>query len=277
MMPLTNSHETELDETILDKEARLFYCSAMEALERGKVPFLVGGAFAFSRYTGIVRHTKDFDIFLKFEDLPQARQTLEQAGYRTELTFPHWLAKAYHPQGEYFIDLIFCSGNGIARVDNAWFEYAVDETVLEQPVKILPPEEIIWSKAFIMERERYDGADIAHLLRACAEKINWTRLLARFDEQWRVLLSHLVLFGFIYPELTNKIPARVMDYLLEKLRRSQPAPARAEKVCQGTLVSREQYLVDTHDWGYKDGRLPPTGHMNEEEIAQWTEAISTHK
>lgn len=273
-MPTT---QTELDETILDEEARKFYCSAMEALDRGKVPFLVGGAFAFSRYTGIIRHTKDFDIFLKFEDLDQARQTLEQAGYRTELTFPHWLAKAYHPLGEYFIDLIFCSGNGLVRVDQGWFDHAVAETMLEHAVKILPPEEIIWSKAFVMERERYDGADIAHLLRACAERLDWPRLIAQFDGQWRVLLSHLILFGYIYPELAGKIPSEVMDELLKKLQAPQPGLNGAEKVCNGPLLSRQQYLVDTGQWGYKDGRLPPTGHMSEGDIARWTDAISSRK
>jgi hypothetical protein len=58
-------------------------------------------------------------------------------------------------------------------------------------------EETIWSKAFVMERERYDGADIAHLLRASAERLDWHRLLERFDAHWPVLLSHLILFGFI--------------------------------------------------------------------------------
>jgi hypothetical protein len=273
-MPTT---QTELDETILDEEARKFYCSVMEALERGKVPFLVGGAFAFNRYTGIIRHTKDLDIFLKFENLDQARRTLEQAGYRTELTFPHWLAKAYHPLGSYFIDLIFCSGNGLVRVDQGWFDHAVAETVLEHAVKILPPEEIIWSKAFVMERERYDGADIAHLLRACVERLDWPRLIAQFDGQWRVLLSHLILFGYIYPELAGKIPSGVMDELLKKLQAPQPGLNGAEKVCNGPLLSRQQYLVDTWQWGYKDGRLPPTGHMSEGDIAQWTDAISSRK
>jgi hypothetical protein len=276
-MPTTDINQNEVAETILEEEARRFYCLVMKALDRGKVPFLVGGAFAFSRYTGIIRHTKDFDIFLKYEDLDLARQTLEQAGYRTELTFPHWLAKAYHPLGEYFIDLIFCSGNGLGRVDDVWFEHAVTETVLEHTVKILPPEEIIWSKAFVMERERYDGADVAHLLRACAERLDWPRLMAQFDGQWRVLLSHLILFGFVYPDLAGKIPGWVLDDLLTKLQTAQPALNRAEKVCNGTLLSRQQYLVDIGQWGYKDGRLPPTGHMSEGEIAQWTDAISSRK
>ena len=42
------------------------------------------------------------------------------------------------------------------------------DLVLDKEVKLCPPEEIIWSKSFIMERERFDGADINHLLRICA-------------------------------------------------------------------------------------------------------------
>lgn len=274
MMPAT---QPDLDETILDEDARRYYCSAMEALQKGEVPFLVGGAFAFSRYTGIIRHTKDFDIFLKFEDLDQARQALEAAGYRTEVTFPHWLAKAYHPGGEYFIDLIFSSGNGIARVDDSWYEHAVAETVLDQKVQIIPPEEMLWSKSFVMERERYDGADVAHLLRACADKMDWARVLARFDDKWRVLLSHLILFGFVYPELKAKIPASVMDDLLNRVKADSQEPAGESKVCHGTLVSRQQYLVDINEWGYKDGRLPPEGHMKPADIADWTDAITSRK
>ena len=269
--------EKELDETILDEEARNFYCSAMAALEKNKVSFLVGGAFAFGRYTGIIRHTKDFDIFLKDEDLPAARAALEKAGYNTELTFPHWLAKAYHPSGEYFIDLIFSSGNGVAGVDDAWFEHAVPETVLERPCRIVPPEEIIWSKSFVMERERYDGADVAHLLRSCADRLDWERLLDRYGDKWRVLMSYLVLFGFIYPDMSDKIPAWIMDILINKLQTAQTATTNAGKVCQGTLLSRQQFLVDTQNWGYKDARLPPTGKMSNADIADWTDAITSRK
>ena len=46
------------------------------------------------------------------------------------------------------------------------------------PVLLAPPEEMIWSKAFVCERERYDGADVNHLLRACGRQMDWQRLLA---------------------------------------------------------------------------------------------------
>jgi len=39
---------------------------------------------------------------------------------------------------------------------------------------------MIWSKAFIMERDRYDGADIAHIIRTCGKGLDWSRLLHRF-------------------------------------------------------------------------------------------------
>ena len=54
-----------------------------------------------------------------------------------------------------------------------------------------PPEEMIWSKAFVQERERYDGADVIHLLRELGPTLDWPRLLMRFGDRWRVLLSFI--------------------------------------------------------------------------------------
>ena len=117
----------------------------------------MGGAYAFARYTGIERHTKDFDIFCRQTDVDSILAVLARLGCQTEKTFPHWLAKAYNPGTADFIDVIYSSGSGIAVVDDEWFTHSVPETVLGVPVRLCPAEEIIWSKAFIMERERYDG------------------------------------------------------------------------------------------------------------------------
>ena len=56
---------------------------------------------------------------------------LQGAGYRTELTFPHWLGKAW--QHDDFVDLVFSSGNGICQVDDGWFDNAVETQVLAIP------------------------------------------------------------------------------------------------------------------------------------------------
>lgn len=255
----------------LDPDTAAVYRRALDTL-LGRVPLLVGGAYAFERYTGIARHTKDFDIFVRPQDCSVALSELAAVGFKTELTFPHWLGKAY--AGEYFIDVIFGSGNGICRVDDAWFEHAVAMEVLGKQVRCVPVEELIWSKSYIMERERYDGADIAHLLRACGKQIDWPRLLERFAEHWPVLLTHLVLFQFIYPSERDQVPTDVFLDLLDRADRAAQAPSSADKVCRGTLLSREQYLVDINDWGYADARLAPRGRMSAADIARWTAGIS---
>jgi hypothetical protein len=135
---------------------------------------------------------------------------------------------------------------------------------------------MIWQKAYIMERERFDGADVAHLLRSCAESLNWERLLRRFGEDWRVLASHLVLFGFIYPGDRERIPASVMNEIVERMRTESPAPKSNGSACQGTLLSRAQYLPDIERWNYEDARIKRS-RMTAQEIEEWTNAIGRER
>src|SRR5438552_2195815 len=82
-----------------------------------------------------------------------------------------------------------------------------------------------------------DGADVAHLLRARGEVMDWPRLLGRFGPHWRVLLSHLTLFGFAYPGERQRVPDWVTRELAGRLLVEADAPPPAERVCFGTLLS----------------------------------------
>jgi hypothetical protein len=259
----------------LDQPTRDFYRHAIRTLRVAGVPFLVGGAYATERYTGIARHTKDIDVFIRPADVQRTLDALAAAGYRTEVTFPHWLGKAFH--GDAFVDIIFNSANGLAAVDDEWFERAPKAVVLGETVRLVPVEEALRTKAFVMERERFDGADVAHLIRGCPDRIDWPHLIRRFGPHWRVLLGHLVFFGFIYPSEREKVPAWVLKELMNRLRDETDHPSDGERVCQGTLVSREQYLVDLNRWGYDDARLRPHGHLSAEDIREWTDDIATRR
>jgi hypothetical protein len=256
--------------SVLDKHTRDFYRDGLSLLDKGKLPYLVGGAYAFARYTGIERHTKDFDIFICRSDYDRAAQILNQAGYETDLMFPHWLGKAF--KGEDFIDLIFGAGNGVAMVDKLWFEHSVPGRVLDMDVRLIPAEEMIWSKGLIMERERFDGADVAHVIHAVGDKLDWRRLILRYGPYWRALYAHLILFGFIYPSDRAKVPAWVMEELAKRLAKENGRNSD-EKICYGTIISRQQYLIDIDSWGYEDARLEPLGNMTAQEIAHWTAGI----
>jgi hypothetical protein len=167
--------------------------------------------------------------------------------------------------------VIFSSGNGLARVDDLWFDHAPRTNVLGVIVKLSPVEEMIWSKAFIQERERFDGADIVHLLREAGPSLDWPRLLMRFGDYWRVLLAHLIMFGFVYPDKRQNVPAWVMEELIRRLMVSRPN--LQNDVCYGTLLSREQYLHDIQHLKYHDAREEPYGPMTREQLEVWTRAI----
>jgi hypothetical protein len=258
---------------MVSPSASQFYGDTLRTLTDAEVPFVVGGAFALKHYAGIARGTKDLDVFLCRRDLPRALEALSDKGYTTDETFPHWLAKAWC--GDFFVDFIYASANGLCQVDEQWFESAVTVTIFDEPALLCPIEEVIWSKCFVMERERFDGADIYHLIAAKGDSLDWTRLLARVGENWRVLFGHLVFFTFVYPRERAKVPAWVMDELLGRMQ-SERAPEEVP-VCNGTLLSREQYLVDLEERGYADARIPPYGVVPETEIERWTDAIGKIK
>jgi len=253
-----------------EAETYFFYRQVIGILNRNFICFLMGGGFAFEFYTHIGRSIKDMDIFISRKSLDRAFQALNEAGFRTELTFPHWLGKVFYQ--EMFIDIIFSSGNGLCEVDDIWFERATPGQVFGFPVRFCPPEEMIWSKAFIMERERYDGGDIAHLMLKCGNRLDWQHLVNRFGSHWRVILSHLILFGYVYPSDRLLVPPRILRLLLDQFDKEIDTTSAEGQSCQGPLLSRTQYRVDIEKMGYKDPRLSPEGKMSAEETALWTAA-----
>ncbi|MGQ0508358.1 MAG: nucleotidyltransferase [Myxococcaceae bacterium] len=245
----TDSRLAECDRDIGEINAR---ARAIEVLLDANVPFVVGGAYASCQYTGIYRDTKDLDLFPRKRDALRALNVLEKDGWRTERTDEVWLYKAF--KGEWFVDFIFSSGNGVATVDDEWFQYARTAKVFGHTTLIAPAEEMIWSKAFVCERERYDGADVNHLIKCVGAELDWERLLRRFERHWEVLLSHLMLFRFAYPTERTLVPDWVMTELLGRTLATVREGDWPGRLCRGNLISRVNYCVDLSHWGYEDGR-----------------------
>jgi hypothetical protein len=246
-----------------------FYGRVLKLLGKSGIPFLVGGGYALHRHTGLERAAYDLDLFVLPSDVERVLRLFGDLGYRTELTFPHWLGKIY--KGRAYADVIFSSGNGIATVDESWFEHGVEDVVLGENVKLSPPEEMIWSKAFVMERERFDGADVLYLFLARGAELDWRRIREHFREYPLVLLCHLVLFLFAFPSEAGVVPGWLWDELLNEVEKERRSAKGAERVCRGTILSREQYL-DALARGFRDARTTPGGPMRVEDVVTWTRA-----
>ena len=260
-----------MDLSVLRSETADFYRQTLRVLTDADVKFMVGGAFALTRYTDVERYTKDLDLFLPNAELRTAIEALHDAGMQTELTHAHWLAKVVHDADT--VDLIFASGNGVIHVDKAWFNHAGRTEILGIETWVCPPEETIAMKSFVMERERFDGADVAHMFKSAAGQIDWERLLNLFGPHWLILYCHLLLFCYIYPSRRGSIPDWVMDDFDKRLHKLRETPPLKEDICRGTLLSRAQYLQDIEENGFIDARHWPEGTMTSEEIAEWTAAI----
>lgn len=140
-----------LNPDALDATTLAFYRGVMTCFSEAGIPFLVGGGYALRNYTGIVRDTKDFDLFILRRDVPRSLTAATRAGFRTDLRFPHWLGKVL--ENDRVVDLIFSSGNGLCPVDYAWFVHGVPGRVLDVPSKLCPPEEMIWHRPIYRDPE----------------------------------------------------------------------------------------------------------------------------
>lgn len=241
---------------------RDFYRRALGALNDAGVPYLIGGAYALGAHTGIHRETKDLDLFTVPRCAPDLLKLFSETGYASRLVARHWLGKVMWEDA--VIDIIFGFRNGVRQLDDTWFEHAEDGVLFDIPVKVLSVEDMIWSKAFVMERERYDGADIAHLFQSRAADLDWNRLIDRFAEYWPLLLHYVVLFGFIYPAERPSIPDWVVNELTDRWRQQGVAPG--PEICQGTLLSHLQYVHDVRVLSLPDARLLPLGNLTEQGI-----------
>lgn len=238
-------------EPVLDSaEAEEFYADAVRELLETGIPFLVAGTFAVSAYTGISRMTKDLDIFCKAGDWPRILAHFQRLGDAVLIEDERWLAKVM--RGASFFDVIYASSNGTMPVSDSWFEHARTSNVLGHQVQLVGPSELVWSKCFIQNRNRYDGPDVAHVILRAHDQIDWSRLLQHMEVYWEVLLIHLLNFRWIYPSEREKVPAWLLEELLDRLSNQRQLPPPQLRICRGRMFSAVDYEIDVREWGYAD-------------------------
>jgi hypothetical protein len=243
-LPVTSSEEPQWA-----PEAQACYQGVIHHLLDARVPFAVSGGFAFHHHTRIWRTTKDLDLVIPPDAVPDAFKVLVEEGFETYVQDPAWLAKAR--RGDYFVDLITGVGNATLTVDQFWIDRAAEDKVLNIRCKILSAEEMIASKLFVTRRERFDGADIAHLFRACAGTLDWDRLRKLTEPHWEMLYWELVLFAYIYPARICDVPRAVWRELHARFGEFiSKLPATAP--FRGSLIDPKMFAIDVNEWGEPD-------------------------
>jgi hypothetical protein len=216
------------------------------ALERNRVPYAVSGAFALRQHTGICRSTKDLDLFVTAKNCKAALNCLRQAGMECHIEDPVWLAKAF--RAGFFVDLITGMSNGMITVEDTWIKRARPAVVYGVETRVLAPEELVASKIFVTRRERFDGADIAHVIYGTYGSFDWQYELELVGEHWEMLLWALVLFRYVYPAQSHYVPAEIWCELLHRFEREIRDPDPRARF-RGSLVDNNMFAIDVNEWG----------------------------
>jgi hypothetical protein len=230
-------------------EANKVYGEALDALDRSGIRYMLGGALALNAHTGIWRDTKDLDVFVPKEVEPRVLEVLEEAGFETEVEDPVWIAKAW--RRELFVDIIHATHNGTGSVEKSWFESAEEISILNRQALVVPAEEMILSKIFVVAKDRCDVDDVLHLVFAARGNLDWDRILDKIGDHWELLLAHLHLYRYVYPSHTHYLPPRVLKVLGERYEReTDPQSLRF----RGTMLDEACFAVDVEEWGLPDER-----------------------
>jgi hypothetical protein len=168
-------------------------------------------------------------------------------------------------RNDFFVDLITGMSNAAIVVEDSWIQLARPATVQGVSTRVLAAEELIASKLFIARRERFDGADIAHVIYGTQGKLDWQRILRMAGEHWEMLLWALVLFRYVYPGQTSYVPKEVWGDLMTRLQDGVTHPDSKAKF-RGSLIDDKQFAIDVNEWGlanlmqeYCDRRLRDIG------------------
>jgi len=243
--PLTPPHEFAAPET-----AEAFYAEVIRLMAESGIPFLLSGTYALSCYTGIVRPTKDVDVFAKAGDALRILTFFKDRGFNVQVVDDRWLYRV--TQGELFVDIITNMPTSSTHVSDDWFVDAPEARLFDTNVRLVPPTQFVWSKIYVQDRYRYDGADVAHMILKRSADIEWTLLISYMELHWEVLLMALLNFRFIYPSERDLVPRAVMDELLERVTAQLEMPPSEKRICRGRIFSPRDYQIDVSEWNFSE-------------------------
>ncbi|HWQ53863.1 MAG TPA: nucleotidyltransferase [Bryobacteraceae bacterium] len=225
---------------ISDEQWSVYRQVIAQAREKG-IPFALGGGLAVSVYTGHWRESKDLDIYI----LPHDRDSMIDITRRVGLVDyfdqrPYdrtWIYRSC--SNEVIVDLMWAMANHRAPVDESWLLYGAQVNVNGEHLRVLPVEEMIWDKLYVLQRDRCDWPEAMKLIYAAGPTLDWEHLLERMGEDLPLLAGVISVFRWICPGRAHAFPR----WIWERLELSAPQPGTAPD----TDRSRVE-LLDRRGW-----------------------------
>jgi hypothetical protein len=228
-------------------EQWLMYERVLAEASRRDLRFALGGAFALATYTGRWRNTKDLDLYVR----PEVRQALIQVltdvgleDYYDKLPYDRaWIYRGCRDST--IVDIIWSMANQRAQVDDSWLTRGPVIDVRGQMLRIVPPEEMIWAKLYVLQRDRCDFPDVLNLIYATGPLLDWQILLDRLGDDWPLLSGVLSVFQWMCPGRALELPKRLWRRL--RLPRPHENTGQATNQRRVDLLDRRPWFMFTAD------------------------------
>ncbi len=239
-----SSHQRDWTGEIPAEAAEVYEC-VLGRMRREHIPFALGGGLALGVYTCDVRDPKDLDLYILPEDRETAVSILCRCGledyYPVKQYVRDWIYRGH--QNGIIVDAIWAMANKRAEVDMRWLDAGPTIEMFGQEVRVIPPEELIWSKLYVLQKDRCDWPDIINLIQVCGPSLDWDHLLARVGADRPLVKGILSVFSWVSPARAASIPRRVWASF------GLPSPATAD-----AEASRREDLLDTRPWLLADSQ-----------------------
>ncbi len=216
------------------------YRTVMRAAAERKISFAIGGSLAMLHYMGAgPRSTKDLDLYI----VPESREAM--IGLLAELGFwdyykqlpydRNWIYRGFN--GDTIIDIIWSMANSRATVDEEWLTLGKEVEFAGETHRLIPIEEMIWSKLYVLQKDRCDWPDILNMIHSVGGAVDWQRLARRTGPDTPLLASVLNVYRWMHCDRDIEFPPPIFHMLAE--------PSAS---CTGDTSQLRARLLDSRPW-----------------------------
>jgi hypothetical protein len=105
--------------------------------------------------------------------------------------------------------------------------------------RLIPAEELLWIKLYILQRDRCDWPDVLNLVYAAGAEMDWRSVLTRLGDDRLLLSGMLSLFVWLCPDRARRLP----DWLWRELGIRPQTETNGPNGCQARAD-----LFDSRPW-----------------------------
>ena len=225
----------------IPEEEWAVYQSAIGVLRQTGRPFMLAGAFGLATYTGQWRNTKDLDFYILPQDRDLMVGALARAGFSDYFAQSeyqrHWIYRAW--KDGCIVDIIWAMPNGRASVDAEWMARAPEVIVHDERLMVVPAEELLWCKLYVLQRDRCDWPDVLNLVHCAGAEVNWEHLIARLEGDLPLLVALLNVYFWLCPTADLRLPPVLHQHVQHLIELTGP---REDQLHIGFLDTRPWFV-----------------------------------